>query len=156
MEIHTLIKGCIAIERAAASIYSNFMRAFPEEKAFWEDLYNDEIGHSSFLADAGSQGLFNGLKVHDLPVTVPLIEKTLQFADNIHSHVQFNPVSFEEACRLALKLEETMVETFTNDVIAHLSGSRSSSFLKRILGEEKAHIEKIRDIMISKGFMKLS
>ena len=41
-----LIKGCIAIEKTAASIYGTFMQLFPKEKNFWKDLFNDEIDHA--------------------------------------------------------------------------------------------------------------
>jgi rubrerythrin len=156
MKTHELINGCNEIEKAVASIYSKFMQLFPDEKDFWEDLFKDEIGHSFFLIDALNYGIFNGQDTVDFPLSMSHVTKTMKFAENINKHIEFNPVSLEDALKTALKLEETMVEIFANDLIAMLSTPDNESFLQNILMEERSHIDKIRDMMIKKGFSKLS
>ena len=56
---------------------------------------------------------------------------------------------------MALQIEETKVEAFTNELIANLSSADSKAFLQ-ILMDEKTHIAKIENMMIEKGFLRLS
>jgi hypothetical protein len=151
-----LIKGCVAIEKMVALIYSQFMQLFPEEKVFWENLYKDEIRHSLFLIEAGTLGLFNDIKDSEMLLTVPLIHKTLNFAEKISVRVQSNPVSLEDALKLALKLEESIVETFANDMIAVFSAGENRMTIQNMLAEEGEHVDKIRNKMIEKGYIKVA
>lgn len=151
-----LIKGCVAIEKTVALIYSQFMQLLPGEREFWEDLYKDEIKHSLFLVEAGTLGLFNSLKDSEMLLTIPLIQKTLSFAEKISARVQSNPVSLEEALNLALKLEESIVETFANDMIAVFSAGEDRMSVQNMIAEERKHIDKIRNKMIEKGYMKVA
>ena len=151
-----LIKGCVAIEKTVGLIYSQFMQLFPEERKFWENLHKDEIRHSLFLVEAGAVGLFNAFKDSETLLTIPLIHKTLSFAEKISVHVQSNPVSLEDALKIALKLEESIVETFANDMIAVFSSGETKVSIQNMLAEEKEHIDKIRNKMIEKGYMKVA
>jgi rubrerythrin len=155
MEMNDFINGCIAMEKAAELVYSNFMQLFPQDKDFWGDLVKDEIGHSSFLIDANNHGLFDKIKLTYAPLSMPLLEKTLKFAENINSQIRFNPVSLEDAFKVALKLEESILETFTNNLMGALLTDPKSSF-DRLLNETRLHADKIRDMMIQKGFLKLT
>jgi rubrerythrin len=155
MEMNDFINGCIAMEKAAELVYSSFMQLFPQEKDFWGDLVRDEIGHASFLIDADNLGLFDKLKITYAPLSMPLLYKTLKFAENINNKIRFNPVSLEDAFKMALKLEESILETFTNNLIGALLTDPKSSFDK-LLTETRLHADKIRDMMIKKGFLKLS
>jgi hypothetical protein len=56
---------------------------------------------------------------------------------------------------MALKLEESILETFTNNLMGALLTDPKSSF-DRLLSETRVHADKIRDMMIQKGFLKLS
>jgi rubrerythrin len=155
MEMNDFINGCIAMEKAAELVYSNFMQLFPQDKDFWGDLVKDEIGHSSFLIDANNHRLFDKVKLTYAPLSMPLLEKTLKFAENINSQIRFNPVSLEDAFKVALKLEESILETFTNNLMGALLTDPKSSF-DRLLNETRLHADKIRDMMIQKGFLKLT
>jgi rubrerythrin len=159
MELHERINGCIAIEQAAASIYASFMKLFSEEKEFWMDLKNDEMDHSTFLAEAGYLEVFNRLPVNALPPTIPYIRKTLEFAENMKARIRFNPVSLEDALMIALKLEETMAEAFVNELMFDLTNYADKSVIKdfeQIIIDERVHISKIRDKMFKKGFLRVS
>ena len=155
METHDFINGCIAMEKAAELVYGNFMKLLPQEKDFWEDLVKDEIGHASFLIDAHNHGLFDKIKLTYAPLSMPILEKTLKFAENINNQIRFNPVSLEDAFKMALKLEESILETFTNNLMGALLTDPKTSF-DRLLIETRLHTDKIRDMMIQKGFLKLS
>ena len=155
MEIDQLVRGCLVVELAAASIYSSLMHLFPQEKYFWDDLYKDEKRHISFLIEAADSGRFDEMQTADLGFSMPLLDRTEKFIANISNHIGINPVSLEEALNMALQIEETKVEAFTNELIANLSAADSKAFLQ-ILMEEKTHIAKIKNMMIEKGFLKLS
>jgi hypothetical protein len=155
MGIDQLVKGCLVVELAVASIYRDLTHLFPQEKYFWDDLYKDEKRHISFLIEAADSGRFDEIQTADLGFSMPLLDRTAKFIANISNHIGINPVSFEEALNMALQIEETKVEAFTNELIANLSAADSGAFLQ-ILMEEKTHIAKIENMMIEKGFLKLS
>jgi rubrerythrin len=155
MEIYQLINVCLVTEDVVASIYNRFMQLFPQEKDFWEDLYNDEQKHTSFLTNTADSGKFDEMPIADSGFSMPLLDRTKTFIANIRNQIEFNPVSLEEALKIALKIEETMVEAFTNELMANLSPSDESSFHEMLM-EEKTHIAKIKNMMIKKGFLKLS
>jgi rubrerythrin len=153
--MNDFINGCIAMEKAAELVYSNFEQLFPQDKDFWGDLVKDEMRHASFLIDADNHGLFDKIKLTYSPLSMPILEKTLKFAQNMSNQIRFNPVSLEDAFKMALKLEESILETFTNNLMGALLTDSKLSF-DRLLSETRLHADKIRDIMIQKGFLKLS
>lgn len=158
-ELKDRINGCIAVEHAVASIYETFIKMFPEEENFWEGLYNDEVEHSAFLIDVLNLYSDSGLPEEMQPPSLPFVIKTLEFANNINFRIRSHPVSLEEALKMALKLEETMVETFVNDLIGGLiSDSNISSDVDfdKVIISEKEHISRIRNIMLTKGFLRVS
>lgn len=156
MELHELINGCIAVENAVASLYRTFMDLFPDEKLFWQDLYRDELEHSFWLSDGSFAESIDLLPSTDLVPSMKLIESSFKFANRTISHIKSNPITLEEALKIALKLEESMVETFTNEIRANLLASDYASLSEKLIMAEKAHINKIGDMMISKGFLQVS
>ncbi len=156
MKRDNVINGCVAIEEAAASIYGRFMQMFAEERRFWEDLVNDEMQHSAFLQNADYLGILEQLGTTDLLPSITLIEKTLAFADNVSKQIKLNPVSLEDALKMSLKLEESMAETFANESILKFLSANDEFLLEKILSSERLHIDKIRNMMIQKGFSKIS
>jgi hypothetical protein len=156
MEMQNFINGCIIVENIVASIYKTFMDFFPEEKSFWQDLYRDELEHSLWLSDNTHTEAIELLPSKDLLPSIELITRTIDFANGKIRHIKSNPITLEEALNIALQLEETMVETFTNEVTANLFAHDYKSLGERISAAEKVHINKIEDMMISKGFMQLS
>ncbi|MEW6003027.1 MAG: hypothetical protein AB1638_10330 [Nitrospirota bacterium] len=155
MEIYQLVNCCLFLEKAVASIYSDFMQLFPEEKDFWEALFKDEKRHVSFLIETADQGKFDEMQTKDLPLSMPLYDRTREFVKNINDHIKFDLLSLEDALKIALKLEETMFEIFINQLIANLSPADNEAFLQ-MFTEERTHIDKIRDMMMKKGFSKLA
>jgi rubrerythrin len=156
MELLKLIQGCFAMEQTVSSVYSHFMQLFPDEKQFWLDLYQDEIEHSSWLSKASFTGMIDLLPSADLIPASELIDNSVRFAEERRKYIYAHPLSFEDALNTALKLEETMVETFTNQLIANVLSIDKESLSDRIIMAEKEHISKIEDMMIKKGFLQLS
>lgn len=159
MEIRERIKGCIAIEEVAASVYMTLMGIFPGEKSFWESLYQEEIDHSSFLTDADNLDIFSTVSKSMDPPSSKYIDKTLGYAQFVHRHIKSNPVSLQEALRLALLLEESMVETFTNELTAEVNSDGEGKLtgnVGQIILDERGHISRIRNMMMKKGYTQLS
>jgi rubrerythrin len=156
MDLKNFINGCKAVEEEVASIYRTFADFFPQYRSFWEDLYRDELEHSFWLSDADHYEAIDLLPSEDLMPSMDIIEQTLAYARTKSRHIKTNPVTFEEALRIALKMEESMVETFTNEMAANLFASDYESLSQKIIAAEKLHIRKIEDMMIGKGFLQLS
>lgn len=156
MELFKIIKGCIAMERVVANIYNAFVQLFPEERAFWEELARDEQDHESWLSSVNFFEMIDLLPSTDMLPTKELIDNSLKYAENKNLHLRSNPMSLEEALKLALHLEESMVEIFANQLIANVMATSYESLSQRILMAEKIHKAKIEDMMITKGFLQLS
>ena len=147
MERNTIINKCIQLEKSAASIYKDLMKQFPEHKDFWQDLFNDEIEHTSFLRDVKSLHLKDELQKIALLPSLPTINMALDFADNITKKIESGPVSLDEALAMTLELEESMVETFTNKIIADLMSCEDENGYKKIVSDEIRHLNKIKKMI---------
>lgn len=155
-ELVDIIKGCIAMEQTVASIYRIFMKLFPEEESFWEDLFNDEMQHHSWLTDARYIEAVDLLPSGDMLPSARHIESSLKSAVTTIEQIKSRPVTFEEALRIALRFEKSMVEIFANELMANVFASGYESLSQRIAAAERLHLNKIEDMMIEKGFMQLS
>lgn len=144
MNEHELINGCIKVESAAASIYSKLMQLFPEEQDFWEELYNDEKEHISFLSDVKSLELTDEIQKMNLLPSKPMIREALNLADTINNKISNGPVTFNNALKLALKLEESIVETYTNKLIATLLSCEDEDSFNNFITNGKDHENKIK------------
>ena len=147
MERNTFINGCIKVEKSAASIYKNLMKKFPEKEEFWKSLFNDETEHSSFFSDVKSLGLIDELKKMDSTPSMRIINETLKTASNITKKITKRSLSFKDALTMTLKLEESVVETYTNKLIAQLLSCEDAPSYKKIVADEKRHINKIKNMM---------
>jgi bacterioferritin (cytochrome b1) len=77
----------------------------------------------------------------------------------VQEHIKLKQISFKDALKMSLILEEAMVETFMNEVMVALNSSDDKSFnreLDDILIEERGHVSKIKNMMIKKGYLKLT
>jgi len=144
------------MERVVANIYNTFVQLFPEEKSFWQDIAQDERDHASWLSSVNFFEMIDLLPSKELIPTMELIHNSLKFAENKNRHLRSNPMSLEDGLKLALNLEETMVEIFANQLIANVLATSYESLSQKILMAEKIHIDKIEDMMIRKGFLQLS
>ena len=135
------------------------MNFFPEEKDFWGDLLKDEVEHSSFLKDPSFLRINKKLPIQVESPSVSFIAKTLEFAQNTSQHIISHPISLKEALNITLKLEESIVETYTNELIADIKAMNEKKYFmdfQRMLFEEKGHINKVRTMMMRKGYLNLS
>jgi len=144
MEQVDVINGCIKVENSVASIYSNLIQVFPENKGFWESLLNDEREHIAFLTDIKSQGLITEMEKMDLPPSMKIIQNNLKLVDKVSRRISDEPISMKNALKLALKLEESIVETYTNELIARLLSCEDETSYEELIDGEKKHVDRIR------------
>lgn len=142
-----ILQGCINVEHSVATIYSNLMQVFPEKKDFWGSLYNDERDHIAFLSDVKSLGLSDDIEKVDLLPTMPMIDKTLKLADDFIEKIKSSSVSFHDALSMTLQIEESMVETYTSQMVAKLLSRTDEASCEMFITDEKSHVEKIRIMM---------
>ena len=156
MELHDLVNGFKAVEEGVASIYRSFMELFPEERRFWQDLYRDELEHAYLLSRAEHVEAIDLLPSLDMLPNEELISYSLELIDRERLLIKSNPLTLEGALKIALKLEDLMIELFTNELPANLFASDYKSLSDRISAAERRHINKIEDLMINRGFLQLS
>ena len=144
---HELINGCIKVEKSAASVYKKLMKKFPEKKDSWKELFDDEINHLSFLNDVKSLGLIDVMHKLDSLPSIVIINETVKMADDLTAKIVADSISLKKALVMALKLEESMVETYTNKLIANLISCEDEVSYKKIVADEKKHINKIKKMM---------
>lgn len=147
MPKNVLVNGCIKVEKSAASIYRKLMKKFPDKKEFWKDLFDDEINHLSFLNDVKSLGLIDVMQKIDSLPPQELIDQTVMMADDLTAKIMAESISLKKALAMALKLEESIVETYTNRLIANLISCEDEVSYKKIVADEKKHINKIKKMM---------
>jgi rubrerythrin len=147
MEQHDFINACIKVENFVASIYSRLMQVLPKQKDFWEELLNDEREHIAFLSDVKSLGLVTELEKMDYAPSMNEVKKTLKLTDSVIKRISDAPISMKNALKLALKLEESMVETYSNELIAKLLSCDDETSYEKLLADEKKHVDKVRKMM---------
>jgi rubrerythrin len=147
MSTNNLINGCIKVEKSAASIYKNLMKKFPEKKEFWKNLFDDEVEHASFFKDLKNLGLIDTLQRMDSTPSISIINKTLKSADNIIDKIKGGTLSFNNALKITLKFEESMVEIYTNKVIANLLSCEDKPSHKKLIADERKHMNKIKKMI---------
>jgi len=144
------------VEETIASLYRIFMEIFPDERPFWLDLYKDELEHSFWLTSGTRSEVIELLPSNELLPSIEHITRTLVFVEGKIAQVKTNPVTFEAALTIALEIEKSMVEIFTNEITANLLATDHKSLNDKLIAAEKIHVTKIEDMMISRGFVQLS
>lgn len=147
MEQHDFINGCIKVETTVASIYSRLMQVLPKQKDFWEGLLNDEREHIAFLRDVKTLGLVTELEKMDFAPSMKEIKKSLKLTDSVSKRISDDPISFKNALKLALKVEESIVETYSNELIAKLLSCDNEASYQKLIDGEKEHIDRVRKMM---------
>jgi len=147
MEQKDFINGCIKVENTVASIYSKLMELFPDKKEFWGSLLNDERDHIAFLNDVKSLELITEMEQLDFPPSMDIIKKTIKSADKVTEKLCDHSNSVKDTLIMALKLEESMVEIYTNQLIAKLLSCDDEAPVAKVVADEKTHINKIRKMI---------
>ena len=142
-----LINACMKVEKSAAVMYKKLMIKFPDKTDIWRELFNDETNHLSFLKDVKSLGLIDVMEKIDVLPSMRIINETIKKADELNVKITAGSISLKKALAMALQLEESIVETYTNKLIANLLSCEDEVSYKKIVADEKKHINKIKKMM---------
>jgi len=147
MARNAIISGCMKVERSALYVYKILMKKFPDKREFWRELADDEVDHLSFLNDVQSLGLADIMQKTDPLPTMENINDAIKMADDLVAKINKDSVSLKKSLVLILKLEETLVETYTNRLIAKLISCDDKASYNKIVADEKKHVNKIKKMM---------
>ena len=147
MAKYALINGCIKVEKTAASMYKKLMKTFPDRKDFWNELFDDEVSHLSFLNDVKSLGLIDEVQKKESLPSMAIIKRALKMAEDISAKITSDSLTFKKALSMAVKFEESMVEAYTNKIIADLISCDDEPSYKKMVADEKKHINKMKKMM---------
>jgi len=147
MAKNAIISGCMKVERSALYVYKQLMKKFPDKKDFWRELVDDEVDHLSFLKDVQSLGLADVMQKTDPLPTTENIDDAIKTADNLVVKIKEDSISLKKTLAIVLKLEESLVETDTNRLIAKLMSCDDEASYKKSVSDEKRHINKIKKMM---------
>jgi len=147
MARNAIISGCMKVERSALYVYKQLMKKFPDKKEFWRELVDDEVDHLSFLHDVRSLGLADTMQKTDPLPTAENIKDAIRMADNLVVKIKEDSISLKKTLAIVLKLEESLVETYTNKLIAKLMSCDEETSYKKIVADEKRHINKIKKLL---------
>lgn len=154
MELQSRILGCIEVQNAVIEIYRALKNFYPKEKDFLDGLIADEIEHIAVLRANQFMDDCYELKPEDYPPPMNLITKTIAFAHEFINKIKVSPVSLEEALRISLLIEESMAESFVG--LLMIEDNSNKEGFENVLMDERSHVNKIRNLMINKGFIRLS
>lgn len=147
MAKNAIISGCMKVERSALYVYKTLMKKFPDKREFWRELADDEVDHLSFLNDVQSLGLADIMQRTDPLPTMKNINDAIKIADDLVAKIREDSLSLKKTLAIILKLEETLVETYTNRLIAKLISCNDEVPYKKIVADEKKHVNKIKKMM---------
>ncbi len=145
-----VLLSCVDLEVAVSLIYREFMRLFPAERDFWEQLAREEEDHARLYLAGDLLRVTGELSGVKFPPAA-FISRTLAFTEQIRDQLLNRSMSLQEALEIALKLEQTVAESIIfelpdtmNPVIANL---------RRIINETEAHVDRIERFRLEKGFV---
>jgi rubrerythrin len=139
------IEACIDVENAVAEIYNAFSNNFPEARSFFRELSKEEENHATVLAVARGYHRIGKLPERAVPSSLPEIYGTLDLARNIKDKVKSREISLEEAIEMSLSIENSKAEAYLQETLIKERDERVISNLKKLLIDEKSHIEKINE-----------
>jgi rubrerythrin len=153
-ELSRRIEGCIAAETGCAEVYRMFGSMLPEARDFWDELAREEENHAAILAVGRGFQKAGKLTEEVVPVAFPManIQGTIDLAREIKAKARDREISMEEALGMALSLEETLCESYFEEVRTNKGDSRFAAALQRLLIHTRSHMEKIREVISKSGF----
>lgn len=155
-EVQRIINGCVKMEYSVAAMYNIFLHSFPEERKFWEDLFFDEMEHAYRLKTDLYVKSNDLLPTMNPLLTIELIENSIEKAENKRRQIMNVPVSLKDALKVALRLEESLLEIYSNKLLKNVLASDHESLSNKIISFEILHINKISDQMTIKDSSNLS
>ncbi|NIT04160.1 hypothetical protein GTO10_04525 [Candidatus Saccharibacteria bacterium] len=150
-ELSKRIEACIAVERASAEIYNNFSNKFPKARLFFQELSKDEESHVTLLMVGKAYHKVGKLPDNVVPSSLPDIYVTLDLTEKIKQKIDSEEISLKEALDIASLLENSMAESYLQEIMMKQTDDKVIANLKKMLIDEISHSEKIKDFMENMG-----
>jgi rubrerythrin len=141
------IAACIAVENAIASVYNDFSNMFAEARDFFGDLSSEEVNHATVLEVAAGYNNAGKLPPEAVPVALPHIDATLNFIAGVREKIKRADVTLEQALDMALAMETSKAESYLLETLTKDTDEKVISKLRKLLVDERSHIEKIKEFM---------
>ena len=145
------IVACIAVENNIAEIYNYCSNRFDEARELFTDLSREEVNHVTILEVAGGYEAAGKLALDVVPVSLPNIYATLDFIVGVHDKVREKGISLADALDMALAMENSKVESYLLETLTKDTGDKVIQNLRKLLMDERSHIEKIEEFMKQMG-----
>jgi len=148
-EKQRVLMNCVDVEVAASLIYKKFMLMFPDEAGFWGQLAREEEDHARLYLAGDILKVIGEYAGIQFPPSA-FIQKTIEFTQQIREQIETRPVTLKEALDMALKLENTIMES----IVFNLPDSDNPVIrnLRKIFTDTESHIDRIENFRIEKGF----
>lgn len=150
-ELSERIEACIAVEKASADIYNALSNKFPKARFFFQELSKDEESHTTLLVVAKAYHKLGKLPDYAVPSSLPDIYATLDLAEKIKQKIDLEEVSLKEALDMASLLENSMAESYLQEIMLKQTDDKVIANLKKMLIDEITHSDKIKDYRRSMG-----
>ncbi len=148
MELNRLIElidQSIALELNAADLYRLFSAAFPQDNEFWWQLHIEERSHATLIRAAKDSFVKRGKFPSDL---IGNSLRELQAANERISEMikdfTTQPPSREEACRIAIGLEQETGERHFEQFMNKDAQTSLETVFQQLNRSDKDHEERIR------------
>ncbi|MDA8088107.1 MAG: hypothetical protein M0Z75_15590 [Nitrospiraceae bacterium] len=135
-----LLKICIGIENAISETYGYLADRFPEERAFWKALAEEEKTHArKFVVSSSLKGAAG------LPSSLQLAQDALAAVKKARREIFENAgLRLEDAFEIAISLEMTAVEDFFARMQSGEADDEMKGFFGAFLLEGRQHAERLR------------
>lgn len=139
-----LLMLCARIERAVSDLYFLFQEIFadhPQSALLWQKTAQEELNHEQQFLMAAR--LYAGQLAPDASVDLERLQKVLQGVLTVIERSKTSRPSIEQALRLAINLEEQLVETHLKAVLRFNDESVNRLF-KAMMAADQEHVEALK------------
>lgn len=135
---NSLLGHFAANENKISVLYSAYAKKFPESAKIWERLAKDEKRHSSLLVDLDKR--FSAeIKDGEVSENAPAILSYIgQFIDDCIMQTESEALTFKEAVRNALSLEQSMIEKKSFEIFT-TSNEEIIAVIEKLNRETEGH-----------------
>jgi len=97
-------------EKAISQLYREYARTFPEQKAFWSKIAEEEIEHASWILKLRSQAEKGSLYFKEGRFKTEAIKTSLEYVKSQIAEAQNSKISAKNALSVARDLESGLIE----------------------------------------------
>lgn len=143
-----ILDGLREIELAVAELYRLFARAFPPDRAFWEDLGRDEESHAALVIELKDTLLKNGW-AFEVGKVNPLVLNTYRHGiEGQVERLRLGELGRRNALFIARDFEKTLVEHGFYSLVRS-ENKDYQAIQSRIQKETETHLQKLENYILT-------